>query len=129
MFYAEIDRDATMRVVEELGPRLPKPVGYQLLVIKPKIVEKTEGGIIKPHDFLRKEEAGSVLGLVLRMGDMAYLDEKKFPTGPWCSVGDYVLIGAYRGVRFGIDEHEFIIINDDMLLATVEDASGIGRAY
>lgn len=129
MFHTEIDKEATLRVVEELGPRLPKPVGYQVLVIRPKIIEKTESGIIKPQEFLKKEEAGSVLGLVLSMGNMAYMDEAKFPTGPWVKEGDYVLVGAYRGARFSVDGHEFILIHDDMLMATVEDASGIGRAY
>ena len=76
-FHANVDVAATLKKAEELGDKLPSPVGYQLLVIKPKIEEKTEGGIIKPTDFLRKEEAGSVLGLVLKMGDLAYYDKEK----------------------------------------------------
>lgn len=129
MFAANIDIDATLRKAISLGDRLPEPVGYQMLVIKPKIEEKTAGGIIKPSDFLRKEEAGSVLGLVLKMGDMCYLDKEKFPTGAWCQINDFVLIGAYRGSRFSVDGEEFVIINDDMILGTVKDPSGINRAY
>lgn len=128
-FHANVDIEATLKKAEELGDRLPNPVGYQLLVIKPKIEEKTEGGIIKPTEFLRKEEAGSVLGLVLKMGDMAYKDETKFPTGAWCKEHDFVLIGAYRGSRFSVDGEEFTIINDDMILGTIKDPSGINRAY
>ena len=129
MFHANVDVAATLKKAEELGDRMPNPVGYQLLVIKPKIEEKTEGGIIKPQEFLRKEEAGSVLGLVLKMGDLCYSDAEKFPTGAWCEVNDFVLIGAYRGSRFSVDGEEFTIINDDMVLGTVKDPSGVNRAY
>lgn len=129
MFHANIDVEATLKKAEDLGDRLPVPVGYQILVIKPKIEEKTEGGIIKPHEFLRKEEAGSVLGMVLKVGDLAYKDEKKFPTGAWCQEGDFVLIGAYRGSRFSVDGEEFTILYDDQILATVKNPAGINRAY
>lgn len=128
-FAASIDVEGTLERAASLGNRLPDPVGYQLLVIKPKIEEKTAGGIIKPMEFLRKEEAGSVLGLVLKMGDLAYKDEKRFPTGPWCKPGDFVLIGTYRGSRFSVDGEEFTVINDDMILCTIVDPSGINRAY
>jgi co-chaperonin GroES (HSP10) len=121
-FHANVDIEATLKTAEELGDKLPDPVGYQMLVIKPKIEEVTAGG-------LRKEEAGSVLGLVLKMGDLAYRDEAKFPTGAWCKVHDFVLIGAYRGSRFSVDGEEFTIINDDMILGTIKDPSGINRAY
>ena len=129
MFHANIDVEATLKKAEDLGDRLPIPVGYQVLVIKPKIEEKTEGGIIKPHEFLRKEEAGSVLGMVVKVGDLAYKDEKKFPNGAWCQEGDFVLIGAYRGSRFSVDGEEFTILYDDQILATVKNPAGINRAY
>ena len=129
MFHANIDVEATLKKAEDLGDRLPNPVGYQVLVIKPKIEEKTEGGIIKPQDFLRKEEAGSVLGMVVKVGDLAYKDEKKFPTGAWCQEGDFVLVGAYRGSRFSVDGEEFTILYDDQILATVKNPAGINRAY
>ena len=129
MSVADIDTDKTLDVAEELSDRLPKPIGYKMLVIKPEIEEKTEGGILKPHEFLRKEEAGAVVGLVLKQGDLCYKDEEKFPTGPWCKEGDFVLIGAYRGSRFSVDGKEFIIINDDMIEGVIEDPRGINRAY
>lgn len=129
MSVANIDTDKTLDVAEELSARLPCPVGYKMLVIKPELEEKTEGGIIKPHEFLRKEEAGAVVGLVLKQGDMCYKDEAKFPTGAWCKEGDFVLIGAYRGSRFSVDGKEFIIINDDMIEGVIADPRGINRAY
>lgn len=129
MSVTNIDMDKTLEKGNELASRLPKPVGYQVLVIKPKIEDKTEGGILKPQEFIRKEETGSVVGLVLEVGDMAYSDTSRFPTGPWCKKGDFVLIGAYRGQRFTVDGEEFVIIHDDMVLATVDDPRGINRAY
>ena len=124
-----IDIEATKEKGEGLADRLPDPAGYKLLVIKPKVVDKTESGLVVSSEFVRKEEAGAVVGLVLKVGDMAYKDETKFPTGPWCKEGDFVLIGAYRGSRFSVDGEEFIMVNDDMIEGTVADPRGIGRAY
>lgn len=129
MSVADIDTDKTLNIAEELTDRLPVPIGYKMLVIKPEIEEKSAGGIIKPHEFLRKEEAGAVVGLVLKQGDLCYKDKDKFPTGAWCKEGDFVLIGAYRGSRFSVDGKEFIIINDDMIEGVVADPRGINRAY
>jgi len=124
-----IDTDATIQKGASLADRLPDPVGYKLLLIKPKIVDKTASGIEMPDAFKKKEEAGAVVCMVLKVGVMAYKDEVKFPTGPWCQEGDFVLIGAYRGSRFSVDGEEFILVNDDMIEGTVADPRGISRAY
>lgn len=129
MSLGNIDVNETKETAENLASRLPDPVGYKLLLVKPKIEATTESGIIKPEEFIKKEQAGAVVCLVLKVGDMAYKDEEKFPTGPWCKEGDFVLIGAYRGSRFSVDGEEFIIVNDDMIEGTVQDPRGIGRAY
>jgi co-chaperonin GroES (HSP10) len=65
----------------------------------------------------------------LKQGPLCYKDESKFPTGPWCKEGDFVLLRAYSGSRFSCDGKEFIIVNDDMIEGTVEDPRGLGRAY
>ena len=129
MSVADIDTSKTQETAGKLAERLPEPIGYKMLVIKPEIEEKTEGGIYKPQEFIRKEEAGAVVGLVLKQGDLCYKDTEKFPTGPWCKEGDFVLIGAYRGSRFTVDGKEFVIINDDMIEGVVTDPRGINRAY
>ena len=79
---ANIDVDKTKETSEHLASQLPDPVGYKILVVKPEIEEKTEGGILKPKEFLRREEAGAVVGFVLKVGDLAYADKERFPTGP-----------------------------------------------
>ena len=126
---AKIDLEATQESADGLASKLPTPVGFCILGIKPKIEKKTEGGIIKPDAFIHKEEMGAVAVMVLEMGDMAYTDKTRFPTGPWCKEGDFVLLGAYRGNRFSVDGQEFVMFNDDMVLGTVDDPRGLGRAY
>ena len=124
-----IDADKTQETAANLADRLPVPVGYKMLVIKPEIQEKSEGGIVYADSTRAKEEQGAVVGLVLRQGPMCYKDEDKFPTGPWCKEGDFVLLRAYSGSRFSADGKEFIIVNDDQIEGVVADPRGINRAY
>lgn len=129
MSVAAIDAEKTQESAERLADRVPDPVGYKMLVVKPEINKTTDGGIALADITTRKEEAGAVVGLVLKQGDLCYKDTEKFPTGPWCKEGDFVLLRAYSGSRFMIDGKEFIIVNDDMIEGTVQDPRGIGRAY
>ena len=129
MSATSIDAEKTQEVAEKLAARLPDPVGYKMLIVKPDIKETSEGGIMYAEQTRLKEEAGSVVGLVLKQGDLCYKDETKFPTGPWCKEGDFVLLRAYSGSRFSVDGKEFIIVNDDMIEGVVEDPRGINRAY
>lgn len=107
---------------------LPEPCGYRLLIALPKIEEKTEGGIYRPDSLLKAEEVATIVGFVLKVGDLAYADEKKFPTGPWCKQGDWVVFRAYSGTRIKIFGQEFRIINDDSVEAVVADPRGVQRA-
>jgi co-chaperonin GroES (HSP10) len=124
-----IDAEKTQETAANLADRLPVPAGYKMLVVKPEIEEKSDGGIVYANETRKKEEQGAVVGLVLRQGSMCYTDETKFPTGPWCKEGDFVLLRAYSGSRFSVDGKEFIIVNDDMIEGVVADPRGIGRAY
>ena len=124
-----IDAGKTQETAENLASRLPDPVGYKMLIVKPEIEEKSEGGIVYANETRKKEEQGAVVGLVLKQGDLCYKDSEKFPTGPWCKEGDFVLLRAYSGSRFAVDGKEFIIINDDQLEAVVADPRGINRSY
>jgi len=129
MSVMQIDKQATQDTAEDLASRLPKPVGFQILGIKPKIEGKTEAGIVMTETSIHKEEAGSVVVMVLEVGNMAYQDTTRFPNGPWAKEGDFVLLGAYRGVRLSVDGQEFVLFADDQVLATVDDPRGISRAY
>ena len=107
--------------------QLPEPRGFKILIALPELEEKTDGGIHLPEQVRNTEALATVVGFVLKMGDLCYLDEKKFPNGPWCNEGDWVLFRAYSGTRIKIHGKEFRLINDDMVEAVVEDPRGISR--
>lgn len=108
--------------------QLPKPVGYHMLVAIPEAADEFESGLAKAGITKQIEEVATVVGFVLSMGPECYKDEKKFPSGPWCKEGDFVLMRAYSGTRFKVHGKEFRILNDDSIEATVEDPRGITRA-
>ena len=107
---------------------LPEPKGYRLLCAVPHVEEEYDGGIIKAEDTKRVEEQTTVVLFVIKMGDLCYTDKDRFPTGPWCKEGDFVLTRPYSGTRVVIHGREFRIINDDTVEAVVEDPRGIRRA-
>ena len=87
--------------------------------------EKTEGGIIKATETLQNEEIGSIVGMVLELGPDCYKDQQRFPSGPSCKEGDWILMRSYSGTRFKVHGKEFRLINDDSVEAVVEDPRGI----
>lgn len=113
---------------EELEAQLPKPVGYRLLIALPQVEETFEGGIVKAEKTIHEEKILTVVGLVLDMGEQAYADKDRFPNGPWCKVGDYVLFRANTGTRFRVSGVEYRIMNDDSIEAVVADPRGVTRA-
>lgn len=118
---------------------LPKPVGYKLLVVVPKF-EDTDPvaararalGLEISGNASRAEEAASVVLQVVAVGPEAYKDSQKFPDGPWCKVGDFVLTRAYSGTRFFIEhadksKTEYRFLNDDAIEGVTSDVTGISR--
>jgi len=128
---------ATKLEEEEISPpedsprkasQLPEPKGYKLLIALPEIEEKTDGGIIKSSQSMHEESISTIVGYVLSMGTDAYADYSRFPTGPYCQEGDWVLFRAFSGTRIKIHGKEFRLINDDTVEAVVEDPRGVERA-
>jgi co-chaperonin GroES (HSP10) len=113
---------------EQVVTQLPQPKGYRILCAVPEADDKYESGIIKDSSTKRIEENGTVVLFVLKLGDLCYQDEGKFPTGAWCKEGDFVLTRAYAGTRFKIHGREFRIINDDTVEGVVDDPRGYSRA-
>lgn len=111
----------------EAAHQLPEPKGYKLLIALPEVDEKTDGGIIKADSTRNMEEVGSIIGFVLQLGPDAYQDKDKFPHGPYCKEGDFILMRSYSGTRFKIHGKEFRLINDDSVEATVQDPRGITK--
>lgn len=121
----EVEQEEYQEIVKALGDRLPEPSGWKILIAIPKVHKKTEGGIYKPEQVLQYEETGSIVGLVLRMGNLAYRDSKRFPEGAWCKPGDYILMRSYSGTRMQSGSQEFRLINDDTVEAVISDPRGV----
>lgn len=116
--------DAT---AEERGKQLPKPAGYRILCVVPETEKEFDGGILKSDITINNEEAMTTVLFVVELGPDCYKDEKRFPSGPWCKKGDFVLIRPYSGSRLVIHGREFRLINDDSVEGVVEDPRGIKR--
>ena len=113
---------------EEKPTQLPEVKGYRLLCAVPNVEDKYKSGILKSDKTKTLEEHSTVVLFVLKMGDMAYKDEDRFPTGPWCYEGDFIITRAYSGTRIKIHGKEFRILNDDAVEAVVDDPRGYERA-
>jgi len=112
---------------EEKATQLPKPSGYRILCAIPEQEKTTEGGILKADITLHNEELLTTVLFVVDLGPDCYKDTAKFPTGPWCKKGDFVLIRPNAGSRLVIHGREFRIINDDSVEGVVDDPRGIKR--
>ena len=123
-----VKKEEDEAIQPESASQLPKPTGYKILIALPEAEEKTAGGIIKAEETIRIEETAAVTGFVLDMGSDCYKDDKKFPTGAWCSKGDWIVMRAFSGTRISIHGKEFRLINDDTVEAVVQDPRGIQRA-
>jgi len=115
-------------VDEKIAHKLPEPKGYRVLIATLGVDEKTEGGVYMPDKLKSAEDTASIIGFVLKVGAEAYADADRFPTGPWCKEGDFVIFRSYSGTRFKIGGKEFRIINDDTVEAVVSDPRGYTRA-
>jgi co-chaperonin GroES (HSP10) len=115
---------------EEKGKQLPKPSGYRILCAIPEAeaeFEDSEVGIIKSDETMRNEETLTTVLFVVELGPDCYKDPNRFPSGPWCKKGDFILVRPYAGSRLVIHGREFRIINDDSVEGVVDDPRGITR--
>ena len=112
---------------EEKGKLLPRPSGYHILCAIPEQDKEYESGIIKSDATLHMEEVLSTVFFVVDLGPDCYKDEKRFPSGPWCKKGDFILARPNTGTRLKIHGREFRIINDDSVEGIVDDPRGISR--
>ena len=113
---------------EEKAKQIPEPSTFHLLCVLPEIDEEYESGLVKAGQTLHFEELLSPVLFVVKVGPDAYKDEKRFPSGPSCKAGDFVLVRPNTGTRIKIHGKEFRIINDDSVEAVVQDPRGITRA-
>jgi chaperonin GroES len=110
---------------EPVKDRIPMPVGWRIAILPYRGPEKTKGGIVIPEEAQKKTQLATTVGYVLRVGDLAYADESKFPNGPWCKEGDWIIFGRYAGSRIYIDGGEIRILNDDEIIGRISDPADI----
>jgi co-chaperonin GroES (HSP10) len=114
---------------EDRARQLPAPKGYRILCAIPEAEETFDSGIIKSDETRRHDELLSTVLFVVDMGPDCYADKDRFPTGPWCKKGDFILVRPNAGTRLVIHDREFRLINDDSVEAVVQDPRGIKRKF
>jgi co-chaperonin GroES (HSP10) len=112
---------------EEKAKQLPEPATYHLLCVLPEADDKYDSGLLKADKTVHFEELLSPVLFVLKVGPDAYADEKRFPSGPACKVGDFVIVRPNTGTRMKIHGREMRIINDDSVEAVIQDPRGVQR--
>jgi len=123
-----VEKPADDATEVEKAKLLPMPTGYKMLCIVPEVSKKIDGtdlDLEKPWDVQHREEQTTSVLFVLRMGPDAYKDTAKFPNGPWCKEGDFVMVRTYTGTRFKMYGKEMRLLNDDQIEAVVQDPRGI----
>ena len=118
-------RPALQEKYKEETEKLPKPTGWRIIVLPFRMDEKTKGGILMGQDTLDKQQVASQCGNVLAMGSQCYKDKERYPDGPWCKKGDWVIFARYAGSRIQIEGGEIRLLNEDEILATVKNPEDI----
>ena len=108
--------------------QVPKPRGWKILCVLVDVDNTYESGLLKAQETVQNEEIMSPVLFVMELGELAYQDKEKFPTGAWCKEGDFILTRPYTGTRVKIHGKEFRLLNDDQVEAVVQDPRGISRA-
>ena len=125
-----VDLQAVMnKSQEEKATQLPKPSGYRILCAIPEIEKEYESGLVKADTTISNEETLTTVLFVVDLGPDCYADKARFPNGPWCEKGDFILVRPNAGTRLVIHDREFRIINDDSVEAVVQDPRGIKRKF
>ena len=112
---------------EEKAKQIPDPATYHLLCMLPEAKEEYEGGLLKSSQTMQFEELLSPVLFVAKMGPDAFKDEKRFPSGPSCKVGDFIIVRPNTGTRMKIHGTEWRLINDDSVEAVIQDPRGVQR--
>lgn len=112
---------------EQKAKQLPDPSGYRILCFVPEIEDQFDSGIVKADITRQHEELLTTVLFVAKMGPDCYKDPARFPSGPWCKEGDFVLVRPHAGTRLKIHGREMRLINDDSVEGTVQDPRGVSR--
>ena len=119
------ENEITPENYESHADKLPRPTGYRILILPFAQKSVTKGGIHIAKQTIDKERLSTVVGHVVALGPDAYADTIKFPEGAWCKKGDWLIFGRYAGARFQIEGGDMRLLNDDEILAVVDDPEAI----
>ena len=111
--------------IKAVVDELPTPSGWRILVLPFTPKEKTSGGLIIAQESLDRLRIATNCGYVLKIGPLAYFDKEKYPTGPWCKKGDWVIFARYAGSRLPIEGGEVRLLNDDEVLGTIKNPEDV----
>ena len=114
---------------KEETAKLPQPTGWRILVLPFKGKKKTKGGVYFSDEQIERQQLATVTGNVLAMGPDCYSDKERYPRGPWCKKGDWVIFARYAGSRFKIEGGEVRLLNDDEIIATIKDPEDIVHEF
>ena len=112
---------------EDKATQLPRPSGYKILCAIPEADKMYESGLAKAGETLHIEDALTTVLFVVKLGPDCYKDKERYPSGPWCAEGDFILVRPHVGSRLVIHGKEFRMINEDSVDAVVDDPRGIRR--
>ena len=115
----------TVQENKALIEKLPTPTGYRILILPFSQKQTTKGGVVLADSYLEKERIGTNVGFVVSLGPDAYKDKNKFPNGPWCQERDWIIFGRYAGARIKIDGGDLRLLNDDEVLAVVDNPENV----
>jgi len=110
---------------ESVRDHLPRPTGWRISLLPYRGARVSKGGIAIAEETQKKTQLATTCAYVLEVGPLAYCDESKFPDGPWCKPGDWIVFGRYAGSRIPIEGGEIRLINDDEVLATIANPEDI----
>jgi co-chaperonin GroES (HSP10) len=114
---------------DQKAKQLPDPKTFHILCVVPEAMEEyAESSLIKSSQTMHYEEVLTPVLFVVKLGPDAYADKSRFPNGPSCKEGDFIIVRPNSGTRMKIHGREFRILNDDSVESTVEDPRGITRA-
>lgn len=121
----EAAKAAHIEQADSMRERLPRPTGWRVIVLPYAGARRTKGGIELANETIERQQLTTTCAYVLSVGTLAYKDASKFPDGPWCKEGDWIIFGRYAGARMAIDGGEIRILNDDEILATIKNPEDI----
>ena len=106
-----------------------RPAGYLVAVkiyVRPEELKTitqedgTEVTLYLPDTVRAEDKYSSVSALVCAVGPEAYQGEKFERSGPWCKVGDWILIPRYESTMVSYRGVAMALLPDDRVMAVIK---------